>query len=329
MKRVGKLLRAARPIITVIAVVAAITALFIVASKDATFAVLQSRGEVANAQRDLVTFATILSLIVIIPVFIMVFVITHRYRADKPKGAYRPNWNHSRTAETIWWGIPILIIGILSVVIYTSSHKLDPFRPLDSNKQPMTIEVVSLQWKWLFIYPEQGIATVNYVRFPEDTPIQFKVTADSPMNAFWIPQLGSQIYAMNGMESQVNLMADGQGIYDGRSSNISGEGFAKMAFKAQSVSDANFAEWVASVKADTNSLSSAAYDELAKPGTDIAIKQYGSVEERLFSLIISKFMSHDMPADENGESVDHTQHNMQEHEQYMEDHDMMNMEHAQ
>lgn len=292
MKRVGKFLRARRPLITALVIGLLIVTVLVLVTREASFSILQSKGVVANDQRDLIIFTTILSLIVIIPVFILVFVITWRYRADKPRGKYSPKWHEHKLLETIWWGVPILIIAILSFVIYTSSHRLDPFRALDSDKRPITVQVVALQWKWLFIYPEQGIATVNYVQFPEDIPIQFDITADAPMNAFWIPQLGGQVYAMNGMQSELNLMADEIGIYDGSSANISGEGFAKMRFKAEAVSQADFDRWAASVKTDKRALTSGTYVTLASPGTDIPIKQYGSVERGLFGGIITKFMGH-------------------------------------
>jgi cytochrome o ubiquinol oxidase subunit 2 len=292
MKRVGKSLRAQRSLITALVIGLLIVTVLVAVTREASFSILQSKGTVANDQRDLIVFVTVLSLVVIIPVIIMVFVITWRYRADKPRGKYRPGWHENKLLETIWWGVPILIIAVLSFVIYSSSHKLDPFRALDSDKRPITVQVVALQWKWLFIYPEQGIATVNYMQFPEDTPVKFEVTADSPMNAFWIPQLGGQIYAMNGMQSEINLMADEIGVYDGSSSNISGEGFSKMRFKAEAVSQANFDRWATGVKSDKRALTSGTYTTLAAPGTDIPIRQYGSVEKGLFGGIIAKFMGH-------------------------------------
>lgn len=325
MKRVGKFLRAQRPLITALVIGLVIVAALVLVTREASFSILQSKGVVANDQRNLIMFTTVLSLIVIIPVFIMVFVITWRYRADKPRGKYRPQWHDSKLLESIWWGVPILIIALLSVVIYTSSHRLDPFRALDSDKRPITVQVVALQWKWLFIYPEQGIATVNYVQFPEDTPIKFEVTADSPMNAFWIPQLGSQIYAMNGMQSEVNLMADEIGVYDGSSSNISGEGFSKMRFKAEAVSQGDFEQWAKSVKADKQALTSGTYVTLAAPSTDIPIRQYGSVEQGLFGGIIMKFMGHGNsttaePETEEASSMpaNHGAMTAQQHQQYME-----------
>lgn len=327
MKRVGKFLRAQRPLITALAIGLLIVVVLVLVTREASYSIMQSKGSVANDQRDLIIFTTILSLIVIIPVFIMTFVITHRYRADKPRGKYRPKWHENKLLEGVWWGVPILIIALLSVVIYTSSHRLDPFRALDSDKRAITVQVVALQWKWLFIYPEQGIATVNYVQFPEDTPIKFEVTADAPMNAFWIPQLGGQIYAMNGMQSEINLIADEIGVYDGSSSNISGEGFAKMRFKAEAVSQANFDQWAKGVKTDKHALTSGTYVTLATPGTDIPVTQYGSVERGLFGGIITKFMGHGnhyesgSEADTNAtEPADHDSMTSEEHKHHMEGH---------
>lgn len=311
--------------ITALVIGLLIVTVLVLVTREASFSILQSKGVIANDQRGLIVFTTVLSLIVIIPVFIMVFVITWRYRADKPHGKYRPKWHDSKLLETIWWGVPILIITILGFVIYTSSHRLDPFRALDSDKRAVTVQVVALQWKWLFIYPEQGIATVNYVQFPEDTPVKFEITADAPMNAFWIPQLGGQVYAMNGMQSELNLMADEVGVYDGSSSNISGEGFAKMRFKAEAVSQADFDRWAASVKADKRALTSGTYITLAAPGTDIPIKQYGSVEQGLFGGIIAKFMGHGDTYEsepntdtDNAMPADHGSMTAEEHMRYME-----------
>ena len=164
------------------------------------------------------------------------------------KAKHAPDWEHNYIAEYCWWGVPIVIIVILAVTTWKSSHDLNPFKPIESEKKPLAIQVVALHWKWLFIYPEQGIATVNFVQFPEKTPINFEITSDAPMNSFWIPQLGGQIYAMPAMRSKLHLIANEIGSFRGVSANISGKGFAGMTFTAKSSSEEDFDAWVQSGK---------------------------------------------------------------------------------
>src|SRR5476649_775967 len=178
-----------------------------------TIAVLSPKGQIADKERHLIILATLLMLIVVVPVYVMMFVIAWKYREGNTKARYTPDWDHSNGLEFLWWAIPMAIIAVLSVITFKSSHELDPFKALSSTKPPITIQVVALQWKWLFIYPNQNIASVNYFRMPANTPVDFEITADSPMNSFWIPQLGGQIYAMPGMSTELHLMADGVGKY--------------------------------------------------------------------------------------------------------------------
>ncbi len=168
-------------------------------------AVLNPQGIVADKQMSLIIFTTLLGMVVIIPVWIMLFLFAYKYRASNTKAKYTPDVEGNRFIETLWWGIPIIIILVLSVVTWFSSHDLDPYKQLQSDKKAITIRVVAMQWKWLFIYPGQGVASVNEVRFPAGTPVNFELTGDAPMSAFWIPNLGSQIYAMNGMVSKLSL----------------------------------------------------------------------------------------------------------------------------
>ena len=164
------------------------------------YVVLDPKGPIGASQRDLIVISTILCAVIIVPVLILAAVIVWRYR-EKPdnKAAYEPNWAHSTKAEVVWWTIPIIIIGILAIVTIRYTYVLEPSKPLAHEKAPITIQVSSLDWKWLFMYPEQGIATVNTLNIPADRPVKFELTADSPMNSFWIPQLGGQIYTMSGM----------------------------------------------------------------------------------------------------------------------------------
>ena len=199
-----------------------------------TIDVLVPKGTIAKKELDLLVTATLLMLIVVIPVFVLTFTIAWKYRASNTKAKYTPDWDHNRAIETVWWAIPFVLILILSVITWQSSHELDPFKPLASSKQPITIQVVALQWKWLFIYPEQHIATVNYVQFPVDTPVNFVITSDAPMNSFWIPQLGGQIYAMAGMSTQLHLMATDPGSYNGSSVTPQRTGFFRYEIHRQS-----------------------------------------------------------------------------------------------
>jgi cytochrome o ubiquinol oxidase subunit 2 len=255
-----------------------------------TVAVLQPRGEVAQKEKSLMLVGLLLSAIVVIPVFIMTTVIAYKYRESNTGAKYTPNWDGSRFFETIWWGIPILIISVLSLIAWNSAHALDPFKPLGSNAKPMTIQVVALDWKWLFIYPRQGIASVNYVRFPQNTPIDFQITSDSVMNSFWIPQLGGQIYAMPGMATGLNLSASQSGSFRGSSANISGSGFSDMIFTARASSMPDFNRWVNNVEHSPRALSQSAYGELAKPSRANPVVLYSSVQADLFSSVILKYM---------------------------------------
>lgn len=259
--------------------------------------VLNPQGVVAEKQRDLIVFTVLLSAVVVIPVYILLFVISWKYREGnrKPK-KYTPGWDSNKWLETVWWGIPIAIILVLAVVAWRSSHELDPGRPLDSAVKPLTIQVVALQWKWLFIYPEQRIATVNYVQFPEKTPVNFKLTSDAPMNTFWIPSLGGMVYAMSGTSAKLSLMADGVGSYDGRSANISGEGYAKMTFTVRSSAPADFQTWAQRVRQSSGSLTMESYGKLAKPAVVKQPAYYLLKEPNLYDKIIKKYTTPNQPA---------------------------------
>lgn len=257
--------------------------------------VLQPKGQIADKQLDLIIFACLLSLIVVIPVFALTFFIAWRYRATNHKARYTPNWDGNKFIEAIWWGVPLALILVLSVVTWRTSHELDPSKPLAAEKKPITIQVVAMEWKWLFIYPEQKIATVNYVEFPKQTPVNFEITSDAPMNSFWIPQLGGQIYAMTGMSTKLHLLANEEGEYKGVSANLSGEGFAGMRFVAKSSSDQDFKNWVSSIKSSPTALSTAEYAKLSVPSKDVPASFYSNVENDLYQTILLKF---NLPAPE-------------------------------
>jgi cytochrome o ubiquinol oxidase subunit 2 len=256
--------------------------------------VLQPHGLIGHEERKLMIFTVLLGLVIIVPVFVMTIIIATRYREGNTKThhKYAPEWDRNRTAEFTWWAIPVVIITILSVVTWTSTHALDPWKPLASTAKPLTIQVVSLDWKWLFIYPEQHVATVNYIQFPTNTPVNFEITSDSVMNSFWVPQLGGQMYSMPGMSTQLHLMADKAGDYAGSSANISGKGFAGMKFTAHVSSTADFEIWTKTVKNSPQKLTQQAYDQLAKPSQNYPKSYYASTENGLYDTIMMKYMSH-------------------------------------
>lgn len=255
--------------------------------------VLQPQGEVAAKQRDLIVFTLGLSLIVVVPVFTLLFYFAWKYREGNRAARYMPEWDGNKWLEIIWWGIPCVIIGILSVVTWQTSHSLDPYKPLVSDVKPVKVQVVATQWKWLFIYPELGIATTNDLRFPEKTPLNLEITADAPMNSFWIPSLGGQVYAMSGMTTKLHLSANTIGEYKGSSANISGEGYADMAFTARSLSDADFNEWVARVKTTGGALDMGRYEVLAQPSIVKEPGYFALKEDDLYTAIVMKYMMPD------------------------------------
>jgi cytochrome o ubiquinol oxidase subunit 2 len=255
-----------------------------------TVAVLEPKGMIGVKEKDLINTASLLMMIVVIPVFIFALVFAWRYRTNNKKARHDPDWEHNYIAEYCWWGVPLVIVTILAVLTWKSSHELNPFKPLAIDKKPLTIQVVALQWKWLFLYPEQSIATINYVQFPEKTPINFEITSDAPMNSFWIPQLGGQIYAMPAMRSKLHLIANEPGHYRGVSANISGDGFAGMYFSALASSEAEFEQWVESVKQSGTALDQKTYDQLVEPSEFHPVVYYNLTEPDLFNEILMKYM---------------------------------------
>ncbi len=277
-------------------------------------AILDAAGVIAREERGLLVFASLLSLLVVIPVFVLTYHVVWKYRAENKKARYEPDWDNNNKLEALWWGVPLALIIILSVVTWISSYRLDPFRPLVSDKKPLEIQVVALQWKWLFIYPEQNIASVNYVQFPEDRPVTFTITSDAPMNSFWIPELGGQIYAMSGMSTKLHLMADHPDEYRGVSANLSGEGFADMAFAARSSTQTSFDQWVQDIKNHDESelghiqtfLSPDVYETLRQPSVVKDDYLYAGVQPGLYDEIVNHYMDHPAGTHQpNHQSVEH------------------------
>ena len=259
--------------------------------------VLSPSGFVAAQQRDLLIGATLLMLLIIIPVMGLTAFFAWRY-SERRSSRYDPNWSHSANLELIIWAAPLLIIICLSAMTWTATHLLDPFRPLThigerrpiaANTAPLEIEAVALDWKWLFIYPQYGIATVNKAAAPVDRPIDFRITSQSVMNAFYVPALAGMIYAMPGMESHLHAVMNLPGSYEGFSANYSGAGFSGMRFKFEGLDQAAFDLWIAKARVDGQpTLGRAEYLELAKPSENVAPGSWSDVDSDLFGRIVNR-----------------------------------------
>lgn len=253
-------------------------------------AVLFPKGIVGVQQRNLLLIIQAIMLLVVIPVYILTFIFSWKYRAFAPKEDYDPDIVDSVVLEYIWWGLPLVLTVIIGVLTWIKTHELDPYKPLVSDKKPKTIQVVALQYKWLFLYPEEKIASLNYLQIPVNTPIKFEITADAPMNSFWIPELGGQIYAMPSMRTELNLIANHTGDFRGSSANISGEGFSSMHFVTRSSTEEDYNKWVAEASKSTNKMNVEEYNKLVPPTTDNPPEQYQLADEKLFHHILHKFM---------------------------------------
>lgn len=267
-------------------------------------ALLDPKGQIGLEQRSLILTALGLMLIVVIPVIVMTIVFTRKFRASNTDAKYTPNWSHSNKIEAVVWTVPIIIIAILATLTWKTTHELDPYKPLVSDVKPIRVDVISLDWKWLFVYPDLGIATVNELAFPANTPVNFRITSNSVMNSFFIPRLGGQIYAMAGMQTQLHLIANEPGKYNGISSSYSGPGFSGMKFTAIATPDnETFDQWVANVKKAPNQLTTMAeFDALAKPSEYHPVEYFSSANPELFVDVINKFMGSkkmDMKKDEH------------------------------
>jgi cytochrome o ubiquinol oxidase subunit 2 len=262
--------------------------------------VMNPSGDIASQQADLIVSSTVLMLLIIVPVIVLTLVFAWRYRETNAEATYDPEWDHSTKLELVIWGAPLLIIIALGALTWISTHKLDPWRPLqridaqrpinpqDPKTKPLVVQVVALDWKWLFLYPEQGIATVNELAAPVDRPIQFRITSSTVMNSFYVPALAGQIYAMPGMETKLHAVINRAGVYDGFSANFSGDGFSHMRFKFHGLSDAGFARWVESHKASKDELTRAVYLTLEQPSARQPVRRYGRVDPKLFDAVLNR-----------------------------------------
>ncbi|GGF70954.1 cytochrome ubiquinol oxidase subunit II [Azorhizobium oxalatiphilum] len=274
--------------------------------------VLHPSGDIAAQQRDLIVISTILMLLIIIPVMITTVLFAWKYRKGNTEAKYEPDWHHSTKLELLIWSAPLLIIICLGALTWIATHLLDPYRPLDrisptqqvaAGTKPLEVQVVALDWKWLFIYPEYGVATLNEMAAPVDRPITFSLTASSVMNSFFVPALAGQIYTMPGMETKLHAVINKAGTYRGFSANYSGAGFTHMQFEFKGLSTADFDGWVAGVKAGKDgALTRQVYLQLERPSEKVPVHFYPTVDPALFKAVVNmcvepgKMCSSDMMA---------------------------------
>jgi len=251
-------------------------------------AVLDPQGSVGQAEKMILIDSVAIMLAIIIPTIVATFLFAWWYRASNKKARYLPDWAYSGRIELVVWGIPALVVMLLGGVTWIGSHDLDPAKPLPSNSPPLEVQVVSLDWKWLFIYPNQRVASVNRLVIPAGAPVHFLLTSASVMNAFFVPQLGSMIYAMNGMTTELNLQADTLGTFHGLSSHFSGDGFSNMHFEALAVSDDKFGEWIDAARKGGPILNAESYAELSQQNVPPRPLTYRAVEGDIFQQIVSQ-----------------------------------------
>jgi cytochrome o ubiquinol oxidase subunit II len=251
-------------------------------------AVLSPAGPVAEGDRIVLLDSLAIMLAIVVPTIVVILAFAYWFRASNPRARYRPDWAYSGRLELIVWSIPALVVFFLGGIAWISAHLLDPAAPLKSRVEPLRVEVVSLDWKWLFIYPQQNVASVNRLVVPVGVPLDLKITSASVFNVFFVPRLGSMIYAMYGMTTRLNLQADRAGVYPGLSAHFSGDGFPGMAFDAHAVSPAEFAQWAAATQRTGPALDEAAYRELLKQSQDVSPYTYRRVQPRLFDDIVEQ-----------------------------------------
>jgi cytochrome o ubiquinol oxidase subunit II len=247
---------------------------------------LDPAGPVARGERTMFLNAGVIMLAIILPVIVLTLYFAWRYRADRPRGQYAPEWSYSGRLELLVWSIPALVIIFLAGIAWIGSHQLDPKRPLDPHVRPLTVEVVALDWKWLFIYPEQGVASVNHLVLPAGRPVRFRITSATVMNSFIVPRLGSQIYAMAGMDATLHLLADKPGRYRGLSAHYSGEGFSRMMFYADALPPAAFGAWVQRTRGAGPVLDTRAFLQLERQASTTDPYTYRAVRPGLYDAAV-------------------------------------------
>jgi cytochrome o ubiquinol oxidase subunit 2 len=249
--------------------------------------ILDPVGPVGQAEKTILINSTAIMLAIIIPTMIATVAFAWWFRRGNKRATYRPDWEYSGTIELVVWGIPLLTIMLLGGIAWIGSHALEPSEPLKSAKPPLNVQVVSLDWKWLFIYPDQGVATVNQLVVPAGTPVTYTLTSASVWNVFFVPQFGTMIYTMPRMATRLNLQADRQGVYDGMSAHFSGDGFPGMQFKAHVLPDDQFAMWAQGARGRGSALDGRAYAELVRPSSNVKPATYGAVAPDLFNAIVA------------------------------------------
>lgn len=259
--------------------------------------VLNPAGDVAAQQGQLVITATLLMLVIIVPVIALTLFFAWKYRQGNTEAEYDPEWHHSTKLELVIWSVPLAIIIILGALTWVTTHKLDPYRPLDridaqrpvpAGLKPLEVQVVAMDWKWLFVYPEQGIALVNELAAPVDRPIHFKLTATSTMNAFYVPDLAGMVYAMPGMQTELHGVINKAGVFPGLASHNSGAGFSGMTFKFHGLSDAGFAQWVQQAQTEGKTLDKSTYLQLAKPSERDPVQRFARVDADLYDRVLNR-----------------------------------------
>jgi cytochrome o ubiquinol oxidase subunit 2 len=250
---------------------------------------LNPQGYIADIQSRILWIAFILSFLIAFSLIGTVYFIVFRYREQNTHVRYEPNWTVKKRTVAVWYLAPLAAIIVISGFLWSTAHAIDQWNPIPSSVAPVPIQVVALQWKWLFIYPQQQIATVNFLEVPVNTPLDLQLTSDAPMNSFWIPSLGGQIYAMPGMSTQLHLQANTIGNFQGRSAQISGAEFANMVFDTRSVSNANFATWVQTAKNSTKRLDITTYSALAQPSGSYPPTTYVLSDSNLYNQIMMKY----------------------------------------
>jgi cytochrome o ubiquinol oxidase subunit 2 len=252
--------------------------------------VLNSKGPIGQEETTLIYMSIGAMLIVIVPVFVMTYLFVKRYRDSNNNADYQPNWVHSTKVELVIWLVPFLIVAFLSYLVWVKTYELDPYKPIASDHKPLNIEVISMDWNWLFIYPDYNIAMVNELVIPEKVPLSFRLTSATVMTSFFIPQLGSQMYAMAGMQTKLHLLADETGTYEGHNIEFSGEGYDTMHFEVIAKTMQDFEEWMNEVKEKNNQLDLAAYKHLSQPSTNYPITIFSPVEPGLFNHVMQSFV---------------------------------------
>jgi cytochrome o ubiquinol oxidase subunit 2 len=258
--------------------------------------ILDPAGHIASEERWLLLIAVAVMCIVVIPVIILNFVIAFRYRHSNKQAKYTPDWSHSTLLEIIIWGVPTIIILALAIIVWIYTHRLDPYKPLASKEKTLTIQVIALDWRWLFIYPEQHVASMNFMQIPLHRQIQLLITGDnSPMNSIEMPQLAGQIYSMPGMQTKLHFDAYKPGDYAGFSVNYSGDGFSGMKFTVRAGSDADFNAWVKKAQSSADKLTIDRYNQLVPPSTDTHVMLFASPDKDLYHYILNRYMPHTTP----------------------------------